>query len=72
MLLDGAMDGNAFQAYVEQVLLPKLSHGDVVVMDNPSRLRLFFAIVPGVIKLRGCLFRLFLLIAGLPGRRGCA
>ncbi len=36
MLLDGAMDGNAFQAYVEQVLLPKLSHGDVVVMDNLS------------------------------------
>jgi transposase len=34
MLLDGPMDGPAFRAYVEQVLVPTLSPGDVVVMDN--------------------------------------
>jgi transposase len=31
---DGAMNGNVFLAYVEQVLVPTLSPGDVVVMDN--------------------------------------
>jgi transposase len=34
MLLDGAMDGAAFLAYVEQVLGPTLQPGDIVVMDN--------------------------------------
>jgi len=34
MLLDGAMHGAAFLAYVEQVLAPTLSSGDIVVMDN--------------------------------------
>ena len=34
MTLDGAMNGIAFQAYVAQVLVPTLSPGDVVVMDN--------------------------------------
>ena len=31
---DGAMNGNVFLAYVEQVLAPTLSEGDIVVMDN--------------------------------------
>ncbi len=31
---DGAMNGNVFRAYVEQVLAPTLSEGDTVVMDN--------------------------------------
>jgi transposase len=34
MVLDGAMDGAAFLAYVEQVLGPTLLPGDIVVMDN--------------------------------------
>ena len=34
MLLDGAMNGPAFLAYVEQVLVPELAPGDIVVMDN--------------------------------------
>ena len=34
MVLDGAMYGAAFLAYVEQVLLPALEPGDIVVMDN--------------------------------------
>ena len=34
MLLDGPMDGEAFLAYVTHVLVPELSPGDVVVMDN--------------------------------------
>ena len=31
---DGAMNGNVFRAYVEQVLVPTLAAGDVVIMDN--------------------------------------
>ena len=34
MILDGAMHGDAFLAYVEQVLVPTLAPGDIVVMDN--------------------------------------
>ena len=34
MILDGAMHGAAFLAYVEQVLAPTLSAGDIVIMDN--------------------------------------
>ena len=34
MVLDGAMHGAAFLAYVEQVLGPTLKPGDIVVMDN--------------------------------------
>ena len=34
MLLDGPMNGAAFLAYVEQVLVPTLVPGDLVFMDN--------------------------------------
>jgi transposase len=34
MLLPGPMDGDAFRAYVETVLVPELKPGDTVVMDN--------------------------------------
>jgi transposase len=34
MALDGPMHGAAFLAYVEQVLVPELKPGDVVIMDN--------------------------------------
>ncbi len=34
MVLDGAMHGAAFLAYVEQVLGPTLNPGDIVIMDN--------------------------------------
>ncbi|MFQ5974651.1 MAG: transposase, partial [Alphaproteobacteria bacterium] len=34
MVLDGAMHGAAFLAYVEQVLVPTIKPGDIVVMDN--------------------------------------
>ncbi len=34
MLLDGPMNGAAFLAYVEQVLVPTLAPGDLVIMDN--------------------------------------
>lgn len=36
MLIDGAMDGDAFEAYVRQVLVPTLAPCDVVIMDNLS------------------------------------
>lgn len=34
MVLDGPINGAAFQAYVDQVLVPDLRPGDIVVMDN--------------------------------------
>jgi transposase len=34
MVVDGAVNGAVFRAYVEQVLVPELRRGDVVVMDN--------------------------------------
>ena len=36
MLLPGALDGFAFRAYVEQVLVPTLHPGDTVILDNLS------------------------------------
>lgn len=34
MVVDGAINGELFLAYVEQILLPTLQEGDIVVMDN--------------------------------------
>jgi transposase len=34
MVIDGPINGESFLAYVRQVLVPTLSHGDVVIMDN--------------------------------------
>ena len=42
-VIDGAMNGNAFLAYVEQILAPSLKPGDIVVLDNLSAHK-----VPGV------------------------
>lgn len=33
-VIKGAMDGEAFAAYVEQVLVPELAPGTVVILDN--------------------------------------
>lgn len=33
-VVDGAMNGDVFRAYVEQVLAPTLTPGDIVVLDN--------------------------------------
>ncbi len=33
-VLDGPINRDAFQAYVERVLVPELTPGDIVVMDN--------------------------------------
>jgi hypothetical protein len=34
LVLDGAINGEAFRAYVEQILAPTLAPGDIVIMDN--------------------------------------
>ena len=34
MVLDGPINGAWFQAYIDQVLVPTLAPGDVVIMDN--------------------------------------
>ena len=36
MVLDGPINRDAFEAYVEQILVPDLGPGDVVIMDNLS------------------------------------
>ena len=36
MVVDGAMNGQLFQAYLRQILVPTLRAGDVVIMDNLS------------------------------------
>ena len=33
-VFDGPINGNCFQAYVSQVLVPTLEPGDIIVMDN--------------------------------------
>ena len=33
-MIDGAINGEVFLAYVEQMLVPTLVPGDIVVMDN--------------------------------------
>ncbi len=35
-VVDGAVNGDIFEAFVEQVLVPDLRPGDVVIMDNLS------------------------------------
>jgi len=34
LVIDGAMNGETFRAYVEQILAPALMPGDIVIMDN--------------------------------------
>jgi transposase len=34
MVINGAMNGEAFTAYVETLLAPTLAQGDIVIMDN--------------------------------------
>ena len=36
MMIEAAMNGEAFLAYVDQCLVPTLKRGDIVVMDNVS------------------------------------
>jgi transposase len=36
LVLEGAMNGETFKAYVEQFLAPTLKRGDIVFMDNAS------------------------------------
>lgn len=33
-VIDGPINGESFRAYVEQILLPTLAPGDIVIMDN--------------------------------------
>jgi transposase len=34
LVVDGAMNGDIFRAYVEQILAPTLKRGDIVILDN--------------------------------------
>src|SRR5260370_16890628 len=62
MVLDGPMNGPAFLAYVEQVLVPTLRPGQIVVMDNLPAHK--FAAVRAAIQ--GARPRLFLLPPSSP------
>ncbi len=35
-VLDGPINGDAFEVYVEKILVPELGPGDIVIMDNLS------------------------------------
>jgi len=35
-VVDGAVNGDVFEAFVKQVLLPQLTPGDIVILDNLS------------------------------------
>ena len=53
LVVDGAINGAVFRAYVEQQLAPTLRRGDIVIMDNLNSHK-----VKGVreaIETRGCL-----------------
>ena len=63
MVLEGPMNGHAFLAYVEQVLVPTLRPGEIVVMDNLAAHKL-----PGVraaIEASGARLLSSALLAGL-------
>src|SRR5579863_8726057 len=57
MVIEGAVNAQAFEAYVEQILAPSLSPGQIVVLDNLSVHK--GARVRELIEARGC-ERLFL------------
>ena len=42
-VLDGAMNGEMFRAYIEQSLAPTLKRGDIVIMDNVSTHKVYGA-----------------------------
>ena len=52
MVIDGALNGDLFVAYVRQVLVPALRPGDVVVMDNLASHKRAAAV--GAIEGAGC------------------
>ncbi len=52
MLLEGATNGAVFEIYLEQILLPSLAPGQIVVMDNLSAHK--GARVRQLIEERGC------------------
>ena len=55
MLLDGPINGDWFEAYVGQVLVPELKPGDIVIMDNLSSHKR--ASVPAMIEDAGASLR---------------
>jgi transposase len=54
-VLDGAVNGHSFRAWIEQVLVPTLAPGDIVVMDNLSSHKV--AGVQSAIEARGATLR---------------
>ncbi|MDQ1902337.1 transposase [Paracoccus sp. WLY502] len=54
LVIRGAMDGPAFAAYVEKVLVPELMPGTVVILDNLATYRNVEA--AKAIKQAGCWF----------------
>ena len=62
MILEGSVNGQVFEAYVEQILAPSLSPGQIVVLDNLSVHK--GARVRQLIEERGC--ELFFLPAYSP------
>ena len=49
-MLDGPINGQSFTAWVEHFLVPTLSPGDIVIMDNLARPHCAPELVEGPIK----------------------
>jgi transposase len=49
-VFDGAINGEMFRAYVEQILAPTLKPGDVVIMDNLRSHKLDFGAFEGQLE----------------------
>ena len=54
LVLDGAINGRAFRAYVEGMLAPTLGTGDIVIMDNLAATRSRACARPSRRRARSC------------------
>ncbi len=54
-MIEGAVDGEVFTAYLQKVLCPELREGDIVIMDNLATHKT--AAVEELIKARGATVR---------------
>jgi hypothetical protein len=64
MILEGGVNAEAFEASIEQILVPSLQPGQTVIMDN---LRVHKTAVHQLIEDRGC--HLLILPISLPSKR---
>ncbi len=55
-ILDGPINGERFRIYVQQVLVPELKAGDIVILDNLGSIRVRRSAPPSVRPAPACSF----------------